>query len=173
MIALLLLAGAVIAQGRDPWFRLSGMDSDGDGKVSRDEFAGPERLWDRLDGDGDGFVTEKEARAMRRGGRGGRGGAGGGAQMAERMTRRFDGNSDGSVSKAEWSAFFEKADENGDGILDKEELAAALGGRRYNDTAPKVGDAAPKVKAKDAVSGREIDLAAPTRPTVLVFGSWT
>lgn len=166
LLIVLLGAGAVFAQGRDPWARLQRMDADEDGKVSRAEFSGPDRLWDRLDGDGDGFVTKTEAKAMRRGGRERGGGA-------SEMTRRFDANGDGKVSEAEWSAFFEKADDNGDGILDQEEMAAALGGRRYNDSAPNVGDAAPKVKAKDAASGREIDLGAPVRPTVLVFGSWT
>jgi len=140
-------------------------DDNGDGKVSREEFTGPERFFDRFDVDKDGFITKEEA-----GRRGGRGGAGGGPGM---MTRAFDADKDGAVSKAEWDAFFKSADDNGDGVLDQDELMAAMRGRAYNDTAPKVGDAAPNVQAKSAKDGRMVDLGTPGRPTVLVFGSWT
>lgn len=36
-------------------------DSNKDGKVSRDEFTGPANRFDRLDKDGDGFITQSEA----------------------------------------------------------------------------------------------------------------
>ena len=172
LVPLLLLGGLVAAQDRmDPWTRLQRMDADGDGKVSREEFRGPDRFWERLDADADGFVTEEEAKAMRRGAQGGPGGRVGDGGAA---ARAFDADGDGKVTEAEWSRFFATADVNGDGVLDREELAAALGGRSYNDTAPKVGDAAPGVKAKAAADGREVDLSgAGDRPTVLVFGSWT
>jgi len=167
LVPLLLLAGLLLAQGggRDPWSRLQRMDADGDGKVSRDEFTGPDRLWGRLDRDGDGFVTEGEAGAMRRGGRRGKPGG--------RMTERFDGNEDGKISAEEWTAFFEKADENGDAVLDPDEMSAALAGRRYEDKAPRVGAPVPQVKAKRAGSDEVVDLARAKKTTVLVFGSWT
>ena len=99
--ALFLLALPLFAQGRggNPWDRLSGMDQDGDGKVSKAEFSGPDRFWDRLDSDGDGFVTETEAKSMRRG-RGQRGGQGqGGPNM---LLQRLDTDKDGKVSEEEW-----------------------------------------------------------------------
>ncbi len=64
---------------RDPQEMLKRMDKDGDGKISKEEFTGPERFFERMDADKDGFVTAKELAAMRqgRGGRGERGRRGG------------------------------------------------------------------------------------------------
>ncbi|MHC4469774.1 MAG: hypothetical protein ACYS99_02325, partial [Planctomycetota bacterium] len=48
------------------------LDKDKDGKVSREEFDGPDHHFRRLDRDGDGFLTEEEAPKgppPRRGGR--------------------------------------------------------------------------------------------------------
>ena len=112
-----------------------------------------------------GKITEEEGKAMP--GRGRRGGD------ATRLLGQLDADGDGKITQEEWGALFAKADQNGDGLLDREEALAALSGRRYKDTAPKVGDPAPEVKAKHAGDGREVDLAQPKRPTVLVFGSWT
>ena len=171
ILPLLLLSSLALGQGqggRDPWERLARFDEDGDGKVSRDEFRGPERFFDRMDADKDGFVTKEEAQNMRRG-RGDRQ-RGRGADM---LLRRMDTDGDGAVSKQEWEVFFKQADENGDEILQAEELRAAASGRAMRDDAPKVGDAAPKVSAVSSADGRKVDLGAPKRPTVLVFGSWT
>lgn len=53
-----------------PKERLKRMDANGDGKISRDEWAGPPPLFDRIDRDQDGFITEAEQEfavvAMRR-----------------------------------------------------------------------------------------------------------
>ncbi|NOZ21342.1 MAG: EF-hand domain-containing protein [Planctomycetes bacterium] len=69
---------------RDRGQMLKRMDADGDGKVSKDEFRGPEQMFDRLDADKDGFISQEEAKAMggrRRGRRGPEGGGqGGGGQ---------------------------------------------------------------------------------------------
>jgi Ca2+-binding EF-hand superfamily protein len=40
--------------------RFKGMDKDGDGKVSREEFTGPKPRFDVLDRNGDGFLTQQE-----------------------------------------------------------------------------------------------------------------
>jgi len=165
-LPLLVLAAMLAAQdSSDRWARMLRRDADGDGKISREEFPGPERFFDRLDGDGDGYVTEQEAKAMP--GRGGRGGG------PTRLLRQLDADGDGKITQEEWGKHFDRADENGDGILDREEAIAALSGRRVRDTAPKVGDAVPQVKARHPRDGREVDLGRPARPTVLVFGSWT
>ncbi len=157
------------------WKRLSRNDANGDGKVTREEFQGPARMFDRLDGDGDGTVTEDEVKKTAAGMRGrGRGAERGGrGQSSGRMLKRFDANSDGKVDKDEWGAFFETADKNGDGVLDGDEMTAALSGRSLRDPAPKKGADAPAVKAKDAKTGKMVNLRRITRPTVLVFGSWT
>ena len=66
-----------------------------------------------------------------------------------------------------------KADENGDEILQKEEWEAAVGGGRLRDDAPKVGAKAPQVSARLLKAPAAVDLGAPKRTTVLIFGSWT
>lgn len=98
-------------------------DTDGDGKVSRDEFikartAGLEQAFARMDTDGDGKLDEKEveagaaqARAMAPAGRAGfrrpdadrppRPGAG---AMAEQGFERMDADGDGKLSKEEFAA---------------------------------------------------------------------
>ncbi len=164
------------------WKRLKGRDANGDGVISRDEFPGRDRMWRRLDADGDGQVTRGEADkasermggGMGRGrggegmGRGGRGRMGGGLSL-----EALDTDGDGKVSKKEWDAFFAKADKNEDGALDKTEFDSATSRRGRPDHAPKVGDDAPKVSAQIRGMTAKIDLAKPKRTTVLIFGSWT
>ena len=42
--------------------QLRAMDKDGDGKISRNEFTGPELMFDRIDADKDGFLIPAETR---------------------------------------------------------------------------------------------------------------
>ena len=42
--------------------QLRAMDKDGDGKISRNEFTGPEPMFDRIDADKDGFIIPAETR---------------------------------------------------------------------------------------------------------------
>lgn len=39
-------------------------DKNGDGRISRAEFTGPERMFDRVDSDGDGILSSEELEAM-------------------------------------------------------------------------------------------------------------
>jgi len=100
--------------------RLKDMDKNGDGKVSRDEFTGQPGVFDRLDADKDGFVTQKEIP----------GNAAGGAPAPDRamMTQRFkamDKDGDGKVSKDEFmgpTQLFERLDSNSDGFVSPDEM---------------------------------------------------
>ncbi len=157
-----------MGRGGSMWDRVRRFDKDGDGKVTAEEFTGPQRFFDRMDTDGDGCITKDEAEAMR----GGRG-QGGGGRAGGLSPTAIDTDKDGKVSQAEWTAWFEKADKNGDGEVDTHEWAAASTGRALRDPAPKVGDAAPKVEVESLKTRKLVDLSAPKRTTVLIFGSHT
>jgi Ca2+-binding EF-hand superfamily protein len=80
--------------------RIMSQDTDDDGKISKDE--APERMsamFDRLDGNSDGFVDKAELKEMasRMGGRGGRGGEGGARR--ERPGRGGEGGGGGQRPK--------------------------------------------------------------------------
>ncbi len=87
-------------------------DADKDGKISKDEFRGPDAAFDRMDANADGFITEDEAKAAGDRMRDGRRQAG---------FARMDADGDGNVTKEEWIAAFDKLDTNGDGVLNQED----------------------------------------------------
>src|SRR5262249_34376946 len=110
--------GAMVLQ------RLKAMDKDGDGKVSKQEFTGPEGLFGRLDANNDGFITKEEAESFRPAG--GLGGGAGAGQGSERF-KALDKNGDGKLSKDEFPGRpqgFERLDTNKDGFLSPDELRA-------------------------------------------------
>lgn len=121
--------------------RLKAADKDGDGKVTRDEFKGafphaPAPVFDRLDGDGDGFLTAadtpKEAPAAEAAKPKTSKPARPNAEDAQKYRERLkaaDKDADGKITKEEYKAAFPMADEarfskldrNGDGVLTKED----------------------------------------------------
>jgi len=112
-----------MAQG---WFERR--DANKDGKITKDEFPGPDEAFARLDANGDGAITPEELPAA-----GGRmGGRGGGnmdpAQRWQHMCQRLDKDGDGKISKEEFpgpAEMFGRLDANGDGFLTQDEAQAA------------------------------------------------
>ena len=143
-------------RGGRGWSRLKENDSDGDGKISKDE--APEnikRFFDRMDKNKDGFIEESEvgggrggrgAAAAGGGGGGGGGAAGGGGGRPDMPAdgkayiKKYDKDSDGKVSKEELKShpdtpesmksrldsFWSFLDSDGDGMIDETEADAML-----------------------------------------------
>ncbi|MEO0445281.1 MAG: hypothetical protein AAF191_04315 [Verrucomicrobiota bacterium] len=101
------------------------MDKDGDGGISETEAGERWERLSKLDADGSGVVTKEEmASAMQKM----RGGAGGGKGAPGAMFERADKDGDGALSSSEvpaemWEKI-SKADGNGDGVVSKEEMEA-------------------------------------------------
>ena len=123
-------------------------DTNADGKVLADEFAGSREVFKLLDKNGDGAITPDELGlpadykpAPRKRAKGGADKAPGGRNrggMDKRMEQfrkrlqKMDANQDGRVSKDEWQGpeqAFDRMDRNKDGFLDAKD--------RQQDRAPK------------------------------------
>lgn len=100
------------------------LDSDGDGRVSRDEFRLPEKrkghgMFTRADADGDGTVMRAEVEGAV---------SGQSDQRRDRMLQGFDGmdaDGNGAVTREEITgAAFSRVDADGDGFVTEAEAEA-------------------------------------------------
>lgn len=171
-------------------------DADRDGAVSRKEFPGTAEQFDRLDRNHDGRLTPEDfdwsprsplAREE---------------QLAERLFRRGDANTNGRISTDEWQALFQQA-AGGKDYLTAEDLRALLfppppprdrrgpppgmpsrltlllglinGEIGSASEGPKLGATAPDFRLKVHDGDREVSLSdyRGKKPVVLVFGSFT
>lgn len=113
--------------GRDPAQLLQDADGNHDGKITRDELRqARDRMFSRLDRNGDGYLTQDDFQRRLLSRRGGAGAAGGDRYAG--MQAVMDKDGDGRISRDEFvngpARLFDRADTNHDGTVDAAELAA-------------------------------------------------
>jgi hypothetical protein len=148
-LGLTALAGAALADKGQGMFGRA--DTNGDGFVSKDEFAaGRDKMFAKLDANGDGTIDQAEIDKMREAWQQRRAekAKADGTTQADKPKRehkgflaRLDTDSDGKVTTQEFAAagdrMFAKFDANGDGKLAQDEMPKH---RRHKD-APAEGEA--------------------------------
>jgi Ca2+-binding EF-hand superfamily protein len=127
MIAVTTIALASFASLAQAQKGILSLDTDGDGKVSSDEFRAPEdrrgpRLFERADADGDGVVSRDEMQSAVDAAEQKK------QRMQSQMMERFDemdADGNGMVTDAEAKAYaFQRADADGDGFVTEAEARA-------------------------------------------------
>jgi hypothetical protein len=182
------------AQSRYDWKWLAARyDTNRDGKITEDEFAGPKELFKRLDRDGDGAITaddfdwsEKAPYVQQ-------------LRAASQMLRTLGADNGGKITRADWEKEFKRLAQGkdfitpedlrerlfpppapkpkggGDGPTPVTLLKGLLDGDIGSPfEGPKVGGSAPDFRLKAADGKRELALSdLRGKPVVLVFGSFT
>jgi len=128
LCSLLLATTMAEAEGRGRLFER--LDRNDDGLVTQGEVQEARGLWfARVDANGDGYLTVEEMTAMRR--------HGSGEGKAARIERRFakmDQDGDARISQAEFTAmsghWIDRADSDGDGAVSREEWRVAAERRK-------------------------------------------
>jgi hypothetical protein len=162
-----------------------------DGRIARADLGADDLLFERLDRDGDGFLSAADFAPARRKDSPG----------ADDVFFKLDRDSNGRVSFEEMKKFFQEADGGGLGYLTRDDLrqaffdpeAAGDGGgddlpspwlmlymlftRQLGSLSegPALGDLAPdfRLPALDGSSQRTLSASRGKRPVVLIFGSFT
>jgi hypothetical protein len=183
------------AQARHDWKWLARRyDKNGDGRITPDEFTGPESLFRRLDRDGDGAITaadfdwSERSPYVRQ------------LMTAGQMLRTLGADNGGKITREDWERAFERMS-GGKGFVTPEDLrermfpppergagapsggmpppAVLLKGLLDGDIGspfegPGLGRRAPEFRLKTPDGKREIALSdLRGKPVVLVFGSFT
>ena len=122
----LVFVGSLFAQARGPDNEkgnfIQNFDKNDDGKVSKEEFPGPDKVFELHDKNQDGYIDEGEA--PKGPPPGDKKGGGDFKKGSGNFIQNFDKNDDGQVSKEEFPGpdkVFELHDKNQDGYIDASE----------------------------------------------------
>ncbi|MGH9768320.1 MAG: hypothetical protein ACREAB_12870 [Blastocatellia bacterium] len=106
--------GARQRGGRHGGKNIKQMDTDNDGAISRDEWKGAPKAFDRIDRNNDGSLSIEEV-------------APAGRNQGKGRIKQMDANNDGKISRDEWRGrdkAFGRLDANNDGVITREEIEA-------------------------------------------------
>jgi Ca2+-binding EF-hand superfamily protein len=124
-LALVVGGGQAAAAQRERTMRFQDLDRDNNGRITRDEWRGNDRSFERHDWNGDGVLAGDEVRI----------GTSRDGQVRDDVDDRdarfddLDVNRDNRVTRDEWRdarAAFDRLDENRDGRLTRAEMAVAI-----------------------------------------------